>query len=91
MVDFKSWTFGNPAGWARGLETTYGPLEGPGGFPMMMRLDRSCREIDAVKVTEISRLYGSSHAVLYRASETGYPSVFEGQRYKTVALPDAAQ
>ncbi|TQV72451.1 DUF6798 domain-containing protein [Denitrobaculum tricleocarpae] len=102
VVDFKSWTFGDPAGWLARLENAYGALDGPGvdtgealdessgqglgGFALMRRLDARYKEISDRKIAGIAQQYGVRYAVLYRATETNYPAVFEGRRYKIVAL-----
>lgn len=91
VVDFKSWTFSDPADWLERIENTYGALQGPGGFPMMGRLDERYKDIDDRKIAGIAEQYGTRYAVLYLTTETNYPSVFEGQRYKVVSISNTSE
>ena len=92
VVDFKSWTFGDPAGWLERIRNVYGALDGAGGFPMMARLDERYQSIDDSQIARVAERYGARYAVLHLKTGSAYPAVFEGESYKIVEIrPDTKE
>jgi len=87
VTDFKSIPFSHSAmaEWFDRIETVYGRTE-LGGFPALRDLDERYHAITDQHLRMIAERYGADLAVLYKATQTGFPVVFENDRYKIVLI-----
>jgi hypothetical protein len=86
VVDFKSWTFRTPGAWLERLTDCYGETGSEAGFELMNSLAHRYREIDDARLRLIAKRYGATHAVLYRETASGFPTLAEDDSYRIVSL-----
>ena len=75
--------------WRERLTDCYGEVAGR-GFDAVAEMDRNHRAVTDEDLVFIARKYGAGFAVLHRRTRTGFPVLFEEDRYKVVRIvPEA--
>jgi hypothetical protein len=87
VIDFKSIPFQDFAmkEWRQRMRNVYGDVSG-GGFKAVKKLDKAYRAITDKKLLDLARLYGATHAVLYRETKTTLPEMYTNDEYRVVKL-----
>ena len=93
LVDFKVFPHHADIGeWRRRMTDCHGATE-KAGFPAALEMDLRYRQMADSRLFELARRYGVSHAVLYRATETEFPVLYEDASFHLVKIsgPPASQ